>query len=682
MQGKLLRNRYEVIEQIGEGGMALVYKAKDALLNRFVAVKVLRPEFVTDEEFLDKFEKESQAAASLSHHNIVNVFDVGTDEDIHVIVMELIEGRTLKSHITEKKGFMKDDEIIDISMQVAMAIEHAHANQIIHRDIKPHNILISKDGLVKVADFGIARATTSATVVKTNEAMGSVHYASPEQSKGGVVDARSDIYSLGIMMFELATGRVPFEGETPINVALKHLKEDVISPSVINANISEPLEQIILRCVEKLPVDRYQTTIDLMDDLDHAKFNPDESLDFDSVDSSTRKLPRINENVGVNYTMNRRRTKKKDQIGIKPRALAITLVAALVVSFVVVMPFFMSALRAKNTPKEIEMPSIVGANVESAKTRLMDVGLKFKVIEERNDTEYDFGEIITQNPIQGEIIKEGFEVKVVVSKGPVKVRIPNLMNKDFVDAKLVIENNNLEIGDVEYIFDDLPKGLVLEQSPKSGETVVEKSIVNLVVSQGQEIKTVLMPSLQSKNIDEVKETLTILGLRIGSVDEAFHETIEAGLLIEQSVGVGRETKERTKVSVVMSKGVDPEMVVEEPTVPTEGATGDNVLKFDPITGEPLDTPVDIGGTGSTEPVEPATPAVETVRTQVFPLSFSNDSAVVKVVKVQAGQRLVVYEKVHNKSEEQASVAVNGSGTATVEVYFDGVLTHSSEVSFE
>ena len=273
--GSNLGNRYEIIEILGTGGMAVVYKGKDLVLNRMVAIKVLKQEFSTDEEFVRKFQKESQAAASLSHPNIVNVFDVGYNENVHYIVMEIVNGNTLRDYLNNMQGFMKEEAIINIGLQIASALSQAHQNDIVHRDIKSQNILINEQGSVKVTDFGIARAATTATIVNTKEVIGSVHYSSPEQARGAYVDARSDIYSLGILLYELATKTLPFEGDSPVTIALKHIKDDMPNPQNVNSEISEGLSSIIHKCTEKMQNDRYQGVLDLIDDLKALRGNRD-----------------------------------------------------------------------------------------------------------------------------------------------------------------------------------------------------------------------------------------------------------------------------------------------------------------------------------------------------------------------------------------------------------------------
>jgi len=278
MIGKILGSRYELLEKVGTGGMAIVYKAKCHLLNRNVAVKILKGEYVQDQDFLDKFRKEAQAAASLSHQNIVNIYDVGSEDDIPYIVMELVPGETLKEYIANYEGFLTNEKIADFSKQIALALEHAPSNQIIHRDIKPHNILVSKEGTLKVADFGIASAISETTTSYSSEAIGSVRYSSPEQARGRNVDERTDLYSLGVLMYEMATRKVPFEGDTAVEIALKHMKDDIVAPTEINSMFHKGLESIVIRSLLKNVNQRYQNARELIDDLDKIINNPKENV--------------------------------------------------------------------------------------------------------------------------------------------------------------------------------------------------------------------------------------------------------------------------------------------------------------------------------------------------------------------------------------------------------------------
>jgi len=641
MIGKILDNRYEIIEKIGGGGMALVYKAKCRLLNRYVAVKVLRPEFTCDEDFINKFGKESQAAASLSHPNIVNIYDVGTDNDIYYIVMEYVKGTTLKKYIKDNKQ-LSNEEVIKISKQIALALNHAHSNHIVHRDIKPHNILITEDGRVKVTDFGIARAITTSTVTNTGNVIGSVHYFSPEQARGGFVDEKSDIYSLGVTMYEMATGKMPFEGETPITVALKHLKEEVVPPTLLNNEISNGLESVILTAMQKDKNRRYSSALDLYNDLDQALLNPSQSVTsyIEDDESPTIVIPPIddltsnnNEKEDINY-----RKSKKYTLGY-----IVTILSAFILSILLVAAISYNVFKEKITIREVEIPNVINKSVEAVKNELDNLGLNVEVIKYDYSNEISEGYVIDQIPEFGEIVKKGYTVRLTVSKGSKKVNIPNLIHKELEEAKLIIENNNLQLGKIEYEYNDLPIGIILNQQPLPDLEADENSEINLVVSQGPEIQTVIMPNFVGKNIEDTKETAKALGLIISNIHYEKNEELEKDVVISQSIEAGTEIKENSVFSLTVSQG--PEMI-EQP------------------------------------PEENELPTETIKKTLIIPLSFDKNQEIVKVIKTQNGNSKVIYESTHNKNEETIRINVTGAGTVKFDVYFGERLVYSKEEQFE
>ncbi|MDK2918328.1 MAG: eukaryotic-like serine/threonine-protein kinase [Candidatus Petromonas sp.] len=642
MIGKILGDRYEIIEKIGGGGMALVYKAKCRLLNRYVAVKILRPEFTSDEDFINKFEKESQAAASLSHPNIVNIYDVGTDNDIYYIVMEYVKGKTLKSYIREKR-FLANQETIGISKQIALALHHAHNNHIIHRDIKPHNILITEDGRIKVTDFGIARAITSSTITNTGNVIGSVHYFSPEQARGGFVDEKSDIYSLGVTMYEMITGKVPFSGDTPISVALKHLKEEIVPPSLINKEVSQALESIILKAMQKDKSKRYDNAIDLYKDLEKALNNPSNKIvTFDDDESPTRVMPSIND-IDSDTTEHKSSTKKSRKL-----PLFIGVVSAFVLSILLVSGIFYNMFKDKFLIKELEVPDVKNLSYEAAKQKLESLGfMSIEKSKEQYSKVVEEGHILSQDPEAGEIVKETYTVRLTLSKGPKKVKVPNLIHKELDEAKLILENNNLKLGNITYKYDDLPIGIILEQSPNSDTEIAEDSEINLIVSEGRKIQTVIMPNLIGKNIDSAKETIKALGLIIKEIDRKYDPNVEKNSIISQSIKPGTEVKENSVVSLVVSEGP------ENPLEPLEK----NHL-----------------------PPEDEQDIVE--RTLIIPLTFEKDEELVKIVKIQNGVSTTVYEGIHKKSEENLKVTVSGKGKVKLDIYFGSELEYTKEEVFK
>lgn len=634
MIGRILGNRYEILELIGEGGMAGVYKARCHLLNRFVAVKILRSEFVSDDEFLKKFEKEAQASASLSHPNIVNVYDVGIDGDAYYIVMELVNGITLKKYIQNKATFISTQEIVQITRQIAMALDHAHSNGIIHRDIKPHNILITDDGHIKVADFGIARATTSATIVKTNEAMGSVHYVSPEQARGGFVDARSDLYSLGILMFELATGKVPFDGDTPVSIALKHLKEEVVPPSMVNIHVSPSLEAVIMKLISKDAAMRYQSAARLVEDLELIQANPNKEIDvyLRDMDSPTTMLPRLDDfDLGP-----ARKPKKKNGAPKKSKGMLIlTVLGAFLLALAITVPFFYASIMDRLSPVSVEVPNLINSTQAEAESQLLALGLKSEVVDTVNEPDILAGNIVSTNPESGIKVKKGFTVLLTISGGGSQVKVPNVINKDQKDAEIMITNQKLRVGTVEPVFNDLPEGTVISQDPEPGVLTREKDTVDLKVSQGPEKPNVNMPNLTGKTLEEARGILEGLKLKVGAVEAKASSTIDPNRVLSQSIEQGTETMEETTVDLVVSKAPD-----------------------------------------GTDPTQQVT------KPFYIPTNFDKETEVIKVVMVDAnGGSQVVYEKQHAKTDGNVKVEVKGTGTATLKVYYGETQVYSEQIVF-
>ncbi len=561
MIGIVLGGRYEIIEKIGAGGMAYVYKAKCRLLNRNVAVKILRDEFVNDEEFVKKFRRESQAAASLSHPNIVNVYDVGAEEvdgeRIYYIVMEYINGKTLKGIIREK-GKLSLEETLDYSIQIAEALEHAHKNHIVHRDIKPHNIMITEDGRVKVTDFGIARAATASTVTNTSNVIGSVHYFSPEQARGGYTDEKSDIYSLGIVIYEMITGKVPYEGDSPISVALKHIQEEVLPPRSIDPTIPVSLENIIMKCVKKSQLDRYNNASELLRDLRRVKYSiGNKNIDDTAlIESPTQIIPIVNDEGNDDMKRNKKKKEKKNgDSSTKMMLLAIFL------AFVVVASGVYGYYRLKNyfISDEVEVPNLVGMQVEKAEQTLEDFGLKLKVGKEISSSEFKKGEIIDQKTKVGEKVKSGYTIEVTVSTGGKLVKVPSLIGKNIAEIDAILSEKNLEDGIVTPQFSDtVEANFIINQYPEPYKEVEEGTKIDIVVSQGPEKKMVDMPSLLNRTENEANSALIASGLAKGNTDKAPSDEYEAGRVMWQSIQPGTSVEANTRVDIKISTGPEPE----------------------------------------------------------------------------------------------------------------------------
>ncbi|NLX61059.1 MAG: Stk1 family PASTA domain-containing Ser/Thr kinase [Tissierellia bacterium] len=646
MLGTVLGNRYEIIEKIGGGGMALVYKARCRLLNRYVAVKVLREEYINDEEFIKKFRRESQAAASLSHPNIVNIYDVGVEkrdgQDIHYIVMEYIKGKTLKEVIREK-GKLTVNETLDYTIQIAEALDHAHKNHIVHRDIKPHNIMINEEGRVKVTDFGIARAASASTISNTTNVVGSVHYFSPEQARGRYTDEKSDIYSLGIVMYEMITGKVPFEGDSPISVALKHIQEEIVPPRKIDSSIPVSLENIILKCVKKSQIERYSSASELLNDLYKIRDKDEEIIieNTDPIDGPTQIIPNIDKiKDGNELNMPKPKKKKKSDGGLKVVFLAILL------AFIVVSSLALGFVRLRQlfVNKEIMIPNLIGMEVEKAEEELKELGLKLSVSKEIFSSEYDAGIIIDQNPSPRTKVKEGYTVEVVVSKGKELTKVPNLINRDITEIGRFLAEASLSEGRVVYENSDVvPANIVMSQDPEPFTEVEVGTPVNIVVSKGPETVLVSMPNLVGLTEDQARNALAAYDLKIGEIIREASEEYAEGVVFWQSIKAGYEIEAETAIDLMISTG--PPKLPQEPEVPE--------------TPEEPSEPND--------PVEEEIPFVVSVTVQ-----GENESANIRIVRNQDGNKEVVYDSSHAAGEE-VQIYLSGKTDATFEIYQDGKL---------
>lgn len=634
MIGTVLGNRYEIIEKIGGGGMALVYKAKCKLLNRYVAIKVLRDEYINDEDFIRKFRRESQAAASLSHPNIVNIYDVGVekkgDHNIHYIVMEYIKGKTLKDIIKEK-GKLTVSETLDYSIQIAEALAHAHKNHIVHRDIKPHNIMITEEGRVKVTDFGIARAASASTISNTSNVIGSVHYFSPEQARGRYTDEKSDIYSLGIVMYEMITGRVPFEGDSPISVALKHIQEEIIPPRDVDNTIPISLENIILKCVRKSQVERYSTASELLNDLYKVKDNNEEVVleNMISVDEPTKVIPTVKD--GNDLNMKKTKKQKKDDGGLKVVFLAILL------AFIVVSSLALGFVKYKELffTNEVNVPNLVGMNVEEAEEKLSEQGLNLEVSKEIFNDEYDKGLIVSQNIDSGKVVKEGYTIEVIVSKGKEMTTVPNLVNKSINDIDSLLSDAKLNEGKVKYVnSDSIPANIIISQEPEAFTEIEVGSNVNLVVSKGPEVVLVDMPNIIGLTEQEAKNALLAHDLIPGEVTNEPNEEYPEGQVFWQSIEPGYQIETNTAIDFIVSAG-PPEVPEEEEEIPDEQ-----------IVEEEIPFIINIIPKGENETVE------------------------IRIDRVQDGVRETVYQQVH-KVNEEVQVSLSGKLDSTFEFYQDG-----------
>lgn len=574
---KLLAGRYELVEKIGEGGMAVVYKGRDRLLNRYIAVKILRPEFTKDAQFIESFNRESQAAAGLQHPNIVGVYDVGAEGSIHFIVMELVDGRPLSDIIAEK-GPLNYKTAIEIAKQVASALSLAHKHNIVHRDVKPHNIMITTDGMAKLTDFGIARAVSSSTMVaETSKVIGSVHYFSPEQARGSYVDERSDIYSLGIVLYEMLTGKVPFDGENPVQVALMHINNEMTPPSKLVAGIPPALEQIVMKATDKYQSNRYATADEMLSDLSNLEFISNRvgdsvfagagksstmvNIPVRTEDNNDEELAKI---VGESGKTQKKPAKKNSsEGGGKGKKIAIGIVAAVVVIAAVVGGMY--ALGFIGGKADVEIPSVIDMTYEEAKDELEAAGLKIEMGEEVETEDKEPGVVVSQSPKEGVKVKEGSTVTVDISISAEGELVPNLLGEvyDKSAVEKILEEHGFTLGTVTEDYSaEYEKGYIMGQDPGPGTEADKDTAVNIVVSQGKAKPK--MPLLLGLTVDQAEAALADQGLVLGIPKYAESNLYEPGQVMEQQYPQGTELEAGTTVDIVIAKS---------PSGGTSGETG-------------------------------------------------------------------------------------------------------------
>lgn len=621
--GIFLGKRYEVLSKVGAGGMADVYKGKDHMLNRYVAIKVLKKEYKEDENFVRKFRSEAQAAAGLMNPNIVNVYDVGEDRGLYYMVMELVEGITLKDYI-ERKGRLSHKEVISIAIQMCTGIGAAHNAQIIHRDIKPQNIIISRDGKVKVTDFGIAKATTSNTI--SSNAMGSVHYTSPEQARGGFSDAKSDIYSIGITLFEMVTGEVPFDGESTVAVAIKHLQEEITPPSEVVPDIPYSLEQIILKCTQKNAERRYSSTTELIQDLKRSLVDPDGDFvvipplrNADTVIISDKELDDIrssydedeydedeydedeygydddeyeddeygDEDYDEEYDEeeedeydSKRGRKGRNSEAVNPRMNKImkilTIVVVVIIVFILIFTigkaaglfkFGPSINTEENDSSKVKVPNVVGMTEDEAKEALKKKGLGMKVVAREESKKYEKGTVSEQKTEAGKKVKKNSTVEVVVSSELVgdKIQVPDVSGMSEDDAQRALEDEGLKVGTSDFVYDDnVAEGDVIGTTPSAGAEVTKDTEIIMKVSKGAEKKTV--PNIKGMSESAARSALADAGLEVGSVTYDYNDSVAKGNVVSQSLDSGKKVSKGTTIDFSVSNGKKPEEKISVPGV--------------------------------------------------------------------------------------------------------------------
>ncbi len=626
MIDRTLDKRYTILERIGGGGMADVYRAHDKLLDRSVAVKVLRSQFANDEEFVTRFRREAQAAARLSHHNIVNMYDVGKDEEVHYIVMEYISGETLKERILREP--LPIEMAVRIAADIAEALEHAHQNNLVHCDIKPHNILMTRAGRIKVTDFGIARAVSSATMHHTATIIGSVHYFSPEQAKGAAVGAKSDIYSLGVVLYEMLTGTVPFNGETPISIALKHLQEEPRPIRELKPEVPPLLEAIVLKAMAKDVANRYNDIGEMITDLKSVQnyFRDDHTRRLSRGDFPTQILPRLDEpitsqvNSGTVIESDKNPLLKKNN----SKKAVWGLVLLLLFGFMIGAFFAFGKFWSNN---EVTVANVVGKQVDIARSILTNQNLRVNVTESYND-KVAAGNVISQFPEANSIVKEQRMINLVVSKGGEVTVVPDLRGLSRRDAELQLKNAGLVLGRIDEQFNaDAPADTIINQQPRPPAQVNKNTAIDLVVSKGAGPRKFALPDFRGTPLNTVNTQVESLKLKVGKVTEEVNDKYPAGTIIGQNPGPSSEITEGAAVDFTVAKG----------------------------------------GTSANKKAVVQIAVPEGAIRQA-----------VQIVITDSNGRRVVYENVH-KPGDKIEKTVDGVGQVRVQVYINGVLLQEQTI---
>ncbi|MFF2907423.1 Stk1 family PASTA domain-containing Ser/Thr kinase [Paenibacillus sp. NPDC057934] len=587
MIGHELGGRYQVIERIGGGGMALVYRAHDILLNRNVAIKVLRSQFVHDEEFIRRFRREAQSAASLSHPNVVSIYDVGQEDEIHYIVMEYVEGKNLNEIIKERAP-LQVDEAVRIASQICDALDHAHQNQIIHRDIKPHNILIGRNGRVKVTDFGIARAVTSTTITQTGSVVGSVHYFSPEHAKGVATGEKSDLYSLGIVLYQMLTGSLPFLGESPISVALKHLQEEFEEPRLLNPLIPQSVENVILRSMRKNPEERYQSAKQMLQDLEScllperrsepkAEFQDDDDEDKTRIIPAIKPIQRTQGNRGGNADRMRHSDEPEVPVssgnkkwGRPALWIGLTLLILLAMASVV------WYVNAKLVIPEVAVPNVINLSLNDAKVKLSEVGIEVEEpVTEVYNPNFGEGIVYKQSKQENTKVKKNTTIQLTVSTAKPLTKMPDLSNHTFdeaVKALLDLGVAQNRISQDTRTSSDVAAGKVITQDPLPTSDFDPEAVqVTLILSKGEE--SVTMPDLINLTEKEARAKLEAVKLVLEEVKEEASFSVDKGKVVKQwPYDKGVPTPPGTKITITLSTGYPPEALnytYNLPVAPTQ-----------------------------------------------------------------------------------------------------------------
>jgi len=594
--GVVISNRYEIISQIGSGGMSIVYKARDRKLGRIVTFKVMRGEYVKDQEFIKRFDIEARAAASLSHNNIVSVYDVGHDGLIYYIVMEFIDGITLKE-IIKKRAPFSNEETLGVAVQVASALAHAHEHNIVHRDVKPQNILIMPNGVVKITDFGIAKASSAKTITIANNTMGSVHYFSPEQAKGGYVTFKSDIYSLGIVIFEMITGKLPFDGETPVAIALKQINNLVPDIKEFNLNASQKLQDIIQKATEKFASRRFDNMHEMEHELKHVLSKKDNNNEQEvlldesmTIKISAEDIAKIKQENNLNDGYEYDLLAESEKLDADKKKEKKVIMWALITSGVIIFLFCFFGYQVLFNAKQIQAPELIGKSLDEANLLAKSLGIKIKSVGEEYNSQVLKDLISSQNYNPGESLYKGDVINIKISLGTKQVEMPFVINQDLSSAYEIFKNYLFDIDEIYEYSSTVPNNIIMKQSPAAGELINENANIVLYISRGQEIKNINVPNIIGLTESEAKIKLNACDLVVGTITKSESTKYPAGIVITQTVSAGKEVQTGTVVSFVISSGppqiiITPSPEVTQPIEPNE----EKILIVDPIINLPSDT---------------------------------------------------------------------------------------------
>ena len=642
MESNILGSRYELIERIGMGGMAVVYKAKDIMLGRFVAVKILREEFKENEDFIRRFKVESQAAASLSHQNITQIYDVGEQDGLHYIVMEYLEGQTLKNYILENDGALSWKEAANFSMQICRALEHAHSKHVVHRDIKPQNIVLTENGKLKVADFGIARAANNTTTVNMgSSAVGSAHYLSPEQARGGYTDLRSDIYSLGVVMYEMFTGTLPFDAEESVSVIMQHLNDEPKRPCDINPDLPAGIEAIIIKAMKKEQRLRYENTSQILEDLITVYQNPSQDITLlNAWDDDTEKeppkkaAPVHRERKAIPH----KKKKSKVSRSIIAAAVFISSTMLIFIGFILYLLFF-------GTGSEVEIPDLLGMTYEEAALEAENASegdVVFEVFVERSEhSEKDKSTIISQIPEGGSKVKRSREIKVVLSLGPAVLELEDYTGKQYEKVQETLEKKGVKVIIEEKDNDTYEEGIIFRQVPSEGTQMAKGDEVTLYVSKGTQ--NTVVPNVLGKTLEEAIVAIERNNLKVGTVKEEASDKYLKGEVSSQSKAAFETVPIGTQINLSVS------------------------------TGKKTDVENENGG----DTISPTDNPKKSVKLTLGNLPKDRDKVNIRLVL----DGKTYYEKDFSTQSGSATITVETNETLSLDVYYDGVYITTKEVKY-